>query len=64
MVDDLIEVIDPDGNHHRISKAHRDRWPSVAATFRLASETKATPVAEEVASATVNPPTGDKKKEN
>lgn len=64
MVDDLIEVIGPDGEHIRISKAHRDRWPSVAATFRLASETKATPVAVEVTPVTVNPPTGDKKKEN
>ena len=63
MADDLIDVIDDKGNRFRISAAHRDRWPSVAKSFRLVPE-KATPVVAKVTPVTVQPPTGDKKKEN
>lgn len=64
MADDLIDVLDADGNKHRISKAHYNRWPSVQKAFRVAPEKKATPVVAQVTTVTTQPPTGDKKKEN
>lgn len=64
MADDLIDVIDADGKRHRISEAHRNRWPSVQEAFRIAPAKKTTPVVEEVISVTTPTPTGDKNKEN
>jgi hypothetical protein len=63
MADDLINVIDENGKKHRISAAQRNRWPSVAASFRLAPA-KATPVVKKVTPVTEQPPTGEKTKEN
>lgn len=64
MADDLIDVEDDHGNRYRISAAHRNRYPSVAESFRPVPEKKATPVAPKTAPAVDNAPTGDKEKEN
>ena len=66
MADDLIDVEDDAGNRFRISAAHRNRYPSVAASFRPVKHRKeeATPVAPKTAPAVDNAPTGDKNKEN
>lgn len=63
-MDDLIDVVDEHGKHYQISAAYRRRYPSVAASFRLVPEKKATPVAPKTVIAVDNAPTGDKKKEN
>ncbi len=57
MPDDVIEIEDAKGNRVKVSRAHFNRYPSLAESFRPVAEKKATTVA-------VKPPTGDEKKEN